>query len=103
MSNKEFSCYNSIDDSLLNFQKQEIDNVYDSFTLSTILENLGTFLTVKDYHNPDIEEMKKLECNIDNLLTLFESSIESDECNDSTEITKYSFAQNFIAKYSNID
>jgi hypothetical protein len=103
MSKNESSLFKSIGDQLSDSQKNEIDQVFENYTLSQILENLGTYMLVTDYHEPELAEMNKLESNIENLLALFESSIESGLCDQSHDISQYSITENFIAKYSKVE
>jgi hypothetical protein len=103
MSKNESSLYKSIGDQLSYSQMNEIDQVFENYTLSQILENLGTYMSVTDYHEPELADMNKLESNIENLLAIFESSIESGVCGPSDDISQYAITENFIAKYSKVE
>ncbi len=99
MSNLGPFWYHNVDSVLSSSQKHDVEKVYESYTLSTVCENIG--MLVSEHDIPGEADLNNLEGNLDNLLALLDCSGDAEGHGETSDIfARYSITENFIAKYS---
>lgn len=76
-------------------QTSQIDKIFEEYTQNISYENL-TLLT-SDSDTPNAHELDDLESNLEGLIMMLENSNGTAGAN---HFTKYSVAEDFLAKYS---
>ena len=99
MSQLGSSWYHSVDSVLSSSQKNDVEKVYESYTFSTVCENIG--ILVSEHDIPGEADLNNLESNLDSLLALLDCSGDAEGHGASSDVfSRYSITENFIAKYS---